>query len=508
MSSASLLNRALDFYQRGDLVSALDTYRSAVKADPQNPYGWDGLGFVLRATGDMDGALDAAVKATVCDPDTAQFWSNLGNSRAAMGNDRAALNDYDQALRIAPGYAEAWANKGMAEKRLKRNADAAVSLVRAAALMSGNPPALNNIGNQLFELDAFEAAQDCYENAVRVDPAFTNAWNNLGNTWFQLLQLSKAVDAYGQALSNEPAHGEAGNGLAQALLMSGNFVQGWPAYEARFNKPNTPGRPTFAAPTWSGQDLAGKTLLLFAEQGLGDTIQFLRFTHLIKQAGAHVILECPESLVSLASLVAGIDQAVTSAAGITADFCLTLMSLPHVLKLHTVNHLTMEEPYIKITAAKLPPTKNKKIGLVWSGNPDHINDKNRSLNISDLTALLETPAVDFHSLQQGPGQHQLGQFANGNLLKNTSRTFDNFAETAAAISELDLLITVDTSIAHLAGAMNRPCWLLVPFVPDWRWMLDRERTFWYPSLRLFRQTDRGDWKSVIRRVSEAIRVDM
>ncbi|NQV98649.1 MAG: glycosyltransferase family protein [Rhodospirillales bacterium] len=504
MANSSTTQKALALHRAGDFDAAIGAYRKALSSEPENAMAWDGLGLALRGQGDLAAALKAGEAAVHHGPERAQGWSNRGNTHAAMGDDSSALADYCQAILLAPGYGEAWANRGMAEKRLGQRHDAVASFARAAELSAANAPALNHIGNLLFELEAFEPAQSCYQKAVAADSDFANGWNNLGNTRIQLLQLEPAITAFEQALACAPGHGEAGNGYAQALLMSGDYRRGWPAYEARFEKPGAPPQKTYDFPRWSGENLQGKTLYLHAEQGLGDTIQFLRFASKIKQRDARVILECPASLHRLAMTVDGIDQVVTSTQGVTADFHLPLMSVPCLLGLSSDADVAVSGPYITASISKTGTHPKTRVGLVWSGNPAHVNDHNRSMAFACLGPLLERVDVEFVSLQTGPAGAQMQPFDPHRVIADLGRGLADFTDTAAVLADLDLLITVDTSIAHLAGAMGRPCWLLLPYVPDWRWRTDGDATPWYPSLRLFRQLERGNWPEVIQRVGDAL----
>ena len=425
----------------------------------------------------------------------------MGNDQAAQGNDADAIPHYQQAINLAPDFADAWANRGMAEARLGLNKAARIAFMQAAELMQQNSKALNTIGNQLFTLEAFEDAAKCYLWATKADPNFSNAWNNLGNTQLQLLKLGDAITAYEQAITIDPNHADARNGYAQALLMNGDFKCGWAAYEARFQAPDAPPRRTFSSPQWTGQNLDRKSILLYAEQGIGDTIQFLRFAKHLKDQNAQVIVECQTSIRNLIAINPNIDQAITpDDKPPQADFHAPLMSLPYLLSLTDTQSL-QSPPYIQMKNSENKKPYKPRIGLVWAGNPDHINDANRSIPFIEFTPLLERPEFNFVSLQVGPARSQMQDTP---LLPDLGKDFSSFTDTANALTELDLLITADTAIVHLAGAMGCPCWVLIPHVPDWRWMCDRADTPWYSSLRLFRQPQRSDWVSVINDLSVAL----
>ena len=386
-----------------------------------------------------------------------------GNGYAAQGNDAAAIPYYQQAVKLAPDFADAWANRGLAEARLRLNKAARTSLMQAAELMQENPNALNTIGNQVFTLLEFEDAAMCYLSATKADPHFSDAWNNLGNTNLQLLKFDDAITAYERAIANDPNHADAWNGYAQALLINGNFKRGWAAYEARFEVPNTPPRSTFSSPQWSGQNLDGKSILLYAEQGIGDTIQFLRFTKQIKNPNTQIIIECQKNIRNLIALSPNVDHAITpDDEPPQTDFHAPLMSLPYLLGL-TDSLSFQSPPYIQIENSKKRKTTKPRIGLVWAGNPDHINDANRSIPLIKFSPLLERPEFNFVSLQVGPARFQIQDTPD---LADLGKDFDSFTDSAKAVTKLDLLITADTAIAHLAGAIGCPCWVLIPHVPD------------------------------------------
>jgi len=500
MESPQNVERALELYQSGQLDDAIQCLRNLTEKEPANALAWDYLGFFLRANGDLSAALDAGGKATSIQPPSPQAWNNLGNTYAALENDNGAMKSYQRALELASTYADAWANKGLTEKRVGKTNDAIASFVRAASLLGDNPAAQNTIGNQLFELNAYTDAASCYVQAVNQDPLFANAFNNLGNTRLKLLELEPAISAYRSALAIEPDHHDALNGYAQTLLLSGDYDGGWRAYEARRNIEGQ----KIATPSWTGTGLTGKTLWLYSEQGAGDTIQFLRFVAHLKNTAHKVILSCPASLVTLAAQVDGVDEAVSLGVLPDADLSAPLMSLPFLLGLTEISDVAISTPYLTSPTPSEPKTANNAVGLVWAGNTDHINDINRSLDLADLAPLMSQTAFDFYSLQLGPAKDQLVQLDPKDRITDLTDAISSYADTANVIDGLDLIITVDTSVAHLAGAMGKPCWVLLPYVPDWRWQLSRDGTVWYPSVRLFRQPVRGDWRSVVQSVIEAL----
>ncbi len=494
------ISAAFSALQAGDIPSARSGFVKCLKSDPDNAVVWDGLGLALRSENDLQGALEAGLKATKYGPELAHVWSNLANTRAAMGDDRNALSDYRSAIQLNPDFAEAWASLGLAEARLGLKKDAIASLKEASRLFPRDANAQNTIGNQLFNFDEFETARVCYEKAVRLNQSFANAWNNLGNTYLQLLDLPRAIEAYERALEADPQHAEAANGYAQALLMSGDFKRGWTAYEKRVQ----PDTSKFEIPLWNGQCLQGKSLMLICEQGMGDTFQFIRFAKHPALKGASVFLDCPQEMTSLVRHVEGISIVPSRLPNTSIDYILPLMSLPYRLGLVHEKQFATDSPYIQLPNPDSPKNACKKVGLVWAGNPNHINDTNRSLKFSDLASLLDVEGFEFHSFQQAGTASHSSPYEPSPQLLNQDRSFSSWEDSACKLQKMDLLISVDTAMAHLAGAMGIPCWVLLPYVPDWRWMLRRSDSPWHPSLKLFRQPFRKDWKAVIAAVKQAL----
>ena len=353
-------------------------------------------------------------------------------------------------------------------------------------------------------------AETAYERALELDPRLAEAHYNLGNIHHQENRLERATTHYQRALSINPDYAEAHLNLGLTWLLAGELEQGWREYEWRLRLADAAGqRPELDVPRWTGAPLKGKRVLLHTEQGLGDAIQFARHAPLVKARGGIVIVECQSVLARLLGTVPGVDQVMARGGPVPrVDAQAPLMSLPAILgtTLETVPH---DVPYVaaapghegRFDRSLARAEGRRKIGIVWAGNPAHKNDRHRSCPLRHFLALSELPDVALFSLQKEPPEHDP---LCGPQVVDLTSLLDDFADTAAAIERLDLVISVDTAVAHLAGALGRPVWLVLPFAPDWRWLLDREDSPWYPSMRLFRQQRPGDWEGVFQRLAKVL----
>jgi Tfp pilus assembly protein PilF len=423
-----------------------------------------------------------------------------------------ALASYDRALTLQPDYPEALSNRGRTLHALKRFEEALSCHDRALTLRRDYAEALANQGLTLHELKQYEAALSCHDSALTVRPNFAEALYNRGNTLRELNSFDEALSSYNRALTLRHNYADAHFNEALCRLATGDFDRGWRKYEWRWDAEQTNQRRNFDRPLWLGSDeIAGKTILLHAEQGLGDTIQFCRYLPLVVERGAEVILEVQRPLQELMS------DSFTSAAQIITqgaplpdfDMHCPLLSLPMAFgtRLETIPSAT---PYLRASPqvaknwnARLGSAGRPKIGLAWSGNLRHKNDHNRSMRLAALLPLLDVDAT-FVSLQYDVRADDTAILKARSELLHFGDELKGFSEPAALISNLDLVISVDSSVAHLAGALAKPVWVLLHFIPDWRWLHDREDSPWYPSARLFRQDDTRTWDSVIARVRAAL----
>ncbi|MBV8886070.1 MAG: glycosyltransferase family protein [Chroococcidiopsidaceae cyanobacterium CP_BM_RX_35] len=335
-----------------------------------------------------------------------------------------------------------------------------------------------------------------------------NALVNLGFIVEEQGKLEKAISFYQQAIELEPDHVLANWNRVLAMLRSGNLACGFAEFEWRWRVIGVV-RPFFFQCFWDGSSLDGKTILIHAEGGFGDAIQFARYIPLVaQQHECHIIFECREPLKRLMESASGINQLIVEGEELPHfDVHAPLMSLPRILET-TLENISAEVPYISFTTSSIkletPPEKTMKVGIVWAGEPANPQNHKRSCSLIHFSELLNLPGISFYSLQKGSRVKDLDQLPYEELLQDLSHQIVDFADTAALVAQLDLVITVDTAVAHLAGALGQPVWVLLSFVPDWRWMMDREDSPWYPTMRLFRQKEPGDWAGVFERVGEAL----
>ena len=435
---------------------------------------------------------------------------NLGVLFQEMGQSDEAVGCYRHALQCKPDLAPAWSNLGVALRDTGRGLEAVASFRQALRLQPGEPDVLNHLGNALLAQQQYSEAIACFREGLRRAPANPGIHLNLGNALRVSGLVDEAIQSLRRALELHPDFAEAHWDLAFALLLQGDFIQGFQEYEWRWRRPDFPGRQ-FAAPLWRGEGLAGRTLLVHTEQGAGDALQFVRFVSELHERGARVLLECPPCLAALFQSVTGAAQVIPRGEPLPdCDYHVPLLSLPQRLGV-TLETIRTPAPYLRPPANRvvLPPPRTQrdarlKVGLAWRGNPKHPNDRQRSIPLALLEPLFAVGDVAFYDLQVAPGAQFDGEGANQPALVPLGGLLSDFAGTASVMAQLDLVIAVDTSVAHLAGALGRTTWVLLPFAPDWRWMLGRDDTPWYPTLRLFRQPRPGDWGAVVRLVRDAL----
>jgi tetratricopeptide (TPR) repeat protein len=344
-----------------------------------------------------------------------------------------------------------------------------------------------------------------FDRALKLDTANAELHSNYGIALQDSGKLEEAANQYRRALELNPDNPDAHWNLGVVHLLLGEFPQGWLENEWRWKTKRGPVDPKLSAPLWDGSDLSGKTILLYCEQGLGDSIQFVRYAKFVKHKGGTVLLPTPKALARLFEKIAGIDRIIREEEFLPAhDYRAPLLSLPGIFKTDLAS-IPAEVPYIAAAKTELPPLKGKKIGVVWRGNPTHTNDHNRSMKILQFAKILKGNDITIVNLQKDASEEELRILGSAGEMFNPAPSFHDFADTAATVAALDLVITVDTSVCHLAGALGVRTWTLLPFAPDWRWLLTQPKTTpWYPSMRLYRQPKIGDWRSVI----EAVRTDL
>ena len=479
-----------------------------------NPTDADALfaeGNALLANGNFSDAIARYEQVLQLRPDHAETNANLGVAHGKAGNHLAALASYDAALRLKPVFPEAHYNRGNLLSELRRHAEALAAHEEAlrqrpelAQAWVGRGSALAKLGRQA------EAIMSCWR-ALQVRPEYPEARSTLGALLQQLGRLEEALEQFEAALDLRPGWPAAHCARAQAWLLKGDFRRGWPEYEARLPHSQIPPRPI---PRWNGEPLDGGSILLRAEQGFGDQLQFIRYAALVKQAGARrVIAECPPRLHPLLSTCKGIDQFTDRDRDVLdCAYQIPLQSLPGVFRTSfrtipaTIPYLFAEPERVARWKPLLPEARSR-IGIVWQGNPDYTEDHMRSIPLAAFEPLAKLPGVCLVSLQRWHGMDQIAPFQQRNPLHELPHDLDKdgaFVDTAAVMMSLDLIICADSAIAHLAGALGRPIWVALAYSPDWRWFRDRDDSPWYPTARLFRQEQPGDWAGVVQAMVEAI----
>lgn len=436
----------------------------------------------------------------------------LGLSLCQTGRCTEALIYLNRALLQRPGWVEVLINRGNALQELGEPARALADFDAALALAPDHPEALGNRGVTLYALGRLDEALADYDRALALRPAYPEALHNRGNALRALNRNDEAIRCFEAALALQPDDAEARLHLAMSRLLEGDFARAWPDYQWRWKtRQYAPHRRVFPQPEWLGhRALEGRTLLVHAEQGFGDTLQFCRYAPLLRDLGAAVVLEVQPALKRLLQGLDGPRQVLARGEPLPAFDChCPLLSLPGALQT-TLEAIPARVPYLSADAAlvaqwgeRLGPRQGLRVGLVWSGNPTHLNDPNRSAPLAEYAGLLGLPCqfVSLHKVLRKADQATL---ASQPALLHFGERLADFADTAAVVAQLDLVIAVDTAVAHLAGALGKSTWLLLPHAPDWRWLLERLDSPWYPTMRLFRQRSPGDWQGVLAEAAAAL----
>jgi tetratricopeptide (TPR) repeat protein len=505
---SDMLVRAEQYRAGGQLTEAAAICRYILEAEPRQADATHLLGLIAHQSGKLGEAIEHLRRAIKLAPQVPLYHANLGEMCRIAGRLGEAVKHGRRAVEIKPDYPEALSNLGAALHERKALAEAAECHRRAIVLNPGFAQAHSNLGNVLYAMKRFDQAVDAYRQAIAIEPGFADAWSNLGTSLHHAGQFEEGLAALRRAVALAPGHANARSGLGILLLMRGDFAEGLEEYEWRLRSSERKGR-RFPEMPWQGESLAGRHIYVEAEQGFGDTLQFARYLPLLAARGATVSVRVHQQLASLLrENLAGIevlgDRGEPSR---TADCDCVLLSLPRLLRTR-LETIPAPVRYLRAPAEAatrwrqhFAAMRGLKTGLVWAGNPEHANDQRRSLDLVALAPLLATPGVSFASLQVGPRADDLRKSpAAANVIDRSAKLTD-FAETAAAIEALDLVVTVDTSVAHLAGGLGKPTWLLLPWVTDWRWLLGREDSPWYPTMRLFRQQRDQPWREIIARVA-------
>jgi tetratricopeptide (TPR) repeat protein len=493
-----------------EVVQAAASFERAVELNPAYAEAWTNLGNLRMAQGRLDEAIGCHRRATAGRPNYPEAWCNLGIALAArklLDDTAEALKSIEQALELNPGFAEAHNNLGLLLQDRGETQRALDEFDRALSLRPNYAEAHNSRGFALESQRRLDAAADEYVHALKLKPDYAEAHNNRGGLLQSQGRLAEAAECFDCAVALKPDFAIAHYNRALLSLLLGDFEAGFREYEWRWRF--LPGRE-FSFPLWRGQPLLRKRILLHAEQGLGDAIQFLRYVPLVIAAGGVVVLEVGEPLLRLAQAIPEVSRVLSfSEPPPECDWHCPLMSLPLAFETR-LDSIPAQVPYLAVPEAARRKADSLqmagsglRVGLVWAGNPKHKKDRDRSIAFRMLERLFSANGVSFFSLQMDAVTEDLAR-ANVLGITDLAPEIEDLADTAALLQRLDLLISVDTAVAHLAGALGVPAWVLLPFAPDWRWLLERADSPWYPSLRLFRQPRPGDWASVMEAVHAAL----
>ena len=528
--------------QLGDFDLSISLIEKAIRIHPRHVKAHTNLAFAMRRAGRFDEAVRSYDNAVLLNPVDADIYFQRAITLAAQESYREAIGSYDKAIHINPKFADALNNRGIALSKLQ-NIEAAVdSYQQAIAARPSFPEAYFNLGNALQSMGKLNAALSAYTQAITIKPDYFDALMNSGNVLKKLSRLGEAaisyqksiqvqpanfeahlnfgvalhemnrledaITSYDCAISIQPDYAEAYWNKSLALLLSGDLLQGFALHEWRWkrNSFSSPKRD-FHQALWLGvEPVQGKTLLLHAEQGLGDTLQFARYLKLLAPLGAKLILEAPHSLAGvMASIQADMHIVIQGNALPSFDLHCPMMSLPLAFMADLTNipfaagYIFSDMAKSKLWELRLGPKRKPRVGLVWSGNPIHKNDSNRSLALADLMRHLPD-GFDYFSLQKELREGESLSF-EGRTLRQFGAELIDFSDTAALCEAMDLVISVDTSVVHLAGALGKQTWVLLPYAPDWRWLLDRTDSPWYASITLYRQNEDRQWPQVLEKIA-------
>jgi tetratricopeptide (TPR) repeat protein len=554
------LRRGHVLRQNRQLEAALASYDRAIAIKSDYAEAYCSRGNVLKSLGRFEAALDSYDRALSLMPDYVDCHFNKGLLLNEVGRRGEALTSFDRAIALRPGYADAYVSRGNVLHELGQvdaalrsynlaiegNAshigalvnrgivlhevgqlDAALaSYDQAIALRPDGSEAYLNRGNVLQEMGRLEAALASFDRAITLRPDSAEAYSNRGNVLQQLQRVDEAMMSFDQSIAIRPDYAEAHYNKAMCSLLAGDFANGWNGYEWRLKSKQwsrLSENRDFPVPLWlGGQSLEGRTILLHSEQGLGDSIQFCRYAKLLADFGARVILEVQRPLGPVLADLEGVAQVLLQGDALPHfDYHCSLMSLPLAFRT-TLSNVPSRVPYLKARPTDvlrwrgmLGERRGMRIGLVWSGglrpNQPELRSVNERRNVPLAKfAVLKNPGIEFFSLQKGqPAESELARLRaqnwDGPEIRDFSDELRDFSDTAALVESLDLVISVDTSVAHVAGALGKPVWLLNRYDTCWRWMLNRSDSPWYPTMRIYRQEAAGDWDGVLRRVREDVR---
>ena len=483
------LQKIVKLHAAGNLRDAEILCRQILENEPGNADANHFLGIIAYEVGNLKIAKEYLEKAIGLNPNNPSCYLNMGNIVHDEGKLEESMEWYEKSIAF---------NYGEKQK------------------------AYNNLGVALTKLGRLDEAVEQLKKAIKIDPKYYEAYNNIGETYKYLGMYREALESCENAIRLSPEFVAARWNRSMLWFLMGEFQKAWPEYEWRWKREQTPKRKIDAGKKWEGQSFYGKTLFVYEEQGMGDTIQFMRYLPFVQKLGGSVIFEVVPPLMRLVEPFKGFDRLWVGQKNVDTrpvdrfDYHFPLLSLPGLFNT-TLENIPAKNPYlyadeelVRIWKMRIRNKSGLKIGVVWAGHPEHTNDVNRSTLLSAFSVLKEIKGISLFSLQKEKYEKWTDINALEIVDQDLGEEISDFADTAAIIENLDLVISIDTAVVHLAGALGKEVWTLLPFSPDWRWMIDREDSPWYPTMRLFRQPAPGDWTSVFNKVKECLvkRVDL
>jgi tetratricopeptide (TPR) repeat protein len=502
-------NLASVLQMQGKYEKAILNYRKYLSLIPDNPDIYNNIGLAFEAEGKYQEAENSFRQAIMLDQTKAVFFNNLASVLQNQYKYEESISCFNKAISLDQSDPDFFNNLAFSYQSLEQYDKAVENYLKAISIFPSNPDFFSNLGSVSEAMGNHSGAIDNYQKAIQLAPDREKYYYNLAVSLEKTGEYQQAINNYLQAIRIKPDYADARWNLSLVLLLTGEFKTGWKEYEWRFLAESA--ENMFSdKPRWNGIDPAGKSICIKHEQGLGDAIQFCRYLKLLKENGAKVVFECHPELKGLFKSLEGYDFLTWKndrpAERPEYDFYLPLITLPLIFET-TNDSIPASIPYLKADPElnekwqqELSKFNGPKVGIVWSGNPQNKNNKKRSFPLSYFYELAEKLNIKFFSLQKGPASEQL---KSDERIIDLAANINDFTDTAAIINNLDLVISVDTAVAHLAGAMGKKVWLLLPFTPDWRWQLKRSDSPWYPTMELFRQPAEDDWDSVFDKLSEA-----
>ena len=501
----------------GRFQEAIHAYQKAVTIRADYAEAYHNMAIALQSMGRYEAAVEMCTEAILHDPNLARAYNTKAFSLEKQKLYSDAIENYRQALQLDPNLVEAYNHLGML-LNAQGETDEAIKIFRCA--LQYDPyyaEVYNNLGIALKEQEQFSEAMANFVEAIQLDPQFAEAYYNLANSLRDEGRCVEAINNYNKAIDLNPDYAQAHWNLSLTNLLSGNYLEGWKGYRWRRNADlkiltdyHRNGKSR-----WDGSSFENRTLLIHYEQGLGDNIQFVRYLPMVKARGGTVVYETLKPLIGLLQGFPGVDEIMEyrkdEQLSLHYDVYSSLMDMPNIFGT-TVETIPAGVPYIHADSSKVEHWRKKlsgddlKVGIVWAGSPEHGNDRYRSCSLKCFAPLSEIDGVQLYGLQKGRAAGQMDEYAETIKVTNISKDFNDLTDTAAAIENLNLVISVDTCVLHLSGAMEKATWALLPYAPEWRWMLYRKDSPWYPTMRLFRQVNWNDWDTVFQCVAEELEI--